>query len=406
MLAVIVVEGLDILWLSQGDVLVGAVRGLGQVKVTHQITGSHGSSHRAESLGLSRRSAKETPDPRMLNGFARSRALLWVEHEALLDEVKEQGIVRRDCLLNLATVRDAQNAILGVLDQVRTIVRVEVVILLPTLVDHALREHAEQLHDELKLLLLVVSREQRLASVELGEDAAERPHVDLLGVSDPEDDLRGAVIARLHVGVHLFIHEAARSKVNDFEQLTCGVHTENILRLQVTVNDLALFEEEESFKELCCVRPDLLDAKAVELILFQVFKQVSVEQLEDEALVLSEMNMLHQSHDVVLVVRVLVHEELEQFTLLLRELVVNLRVPVDFNSNSFAFLVVDGGDDLRKTAFAEDFNHLESVQDVIFGLEHVVTIFVIRVRDSVQRTCTRRYVVCIVNFSVSQRQLE
>ena len=46
-----------------------------------------------------------------------------------------------------------------VFDQERRVVSIEIVLLLSTLINHTLWEHTTKLHDEFKLLLLVISRE-------------------------------------------------------------------------------------------------------------------------------------------------------------------------------------------------------------------------------------------------------
>lgn len=53
--------------------------------------------------------------------------------------------------------------------------------------------HAEHLHDARQLLLLVLAREQRVARVQLGNDAAETPNVDGRVVVHAEDDLCGGL---------------------------------------------------------------------------------------------------------------------------------------------------------------------------------------------------------------------
>lgn len=72
-----------------------------------------------------------------------------------------------------------------------------------------------------------------------------------------------------------------------------------------------------------------------------MLKQISVEQLKDEALVLSKVHMFHQSHNVVFIVRVLIHEEPEQLSFLLRELVVDLCVSIYLHRNFHAMQVVN-----------------------------------------------------------------
>ena len=81
--------------------------------------------------------------------------------------------------------------------------------------------------------------------------------------------------------------------------------------------------------------------EALEVMLLQMLKQICVQELEDEALVLSKVDMLDQSHDVVLISRVFIHEEPQQFTLLLGKLVIDLCVPVDLDSDSHACHVIN-----------------------------------------------------------------
>ena len=108
-----------------------------------------------------------------------------------------------------------------------------------------------------------------------------------------------------------------------------------------------------------------------------MLEQVSVQELKYEALMLPEVDMLDQAHYVVLITWVLVHEESKQLALLLGKLVVNLRVSVDFHRNFDPVQVVDSRDDLSEAAFTEDFEHLETVEDLVTLLEDVVAIFVI-----------------------------
>ena len=49
--------------------------------------------------------------------------------------------------------------------------------------------HPENLHDAGKLLHLVLPREERVARVELGEDAPKAPHVNRHCVRNPQHDL-------------------------------------------------------------------------------------------------------------------------------------------------------------------------------------------------------------------------
>lgn len=61
---------------------------------------------------------------------------------------------------------------------------------------------AAHLHDAGYLLYFTLSREEGIACVEFGKDAAQAPHVNGHAVRVTQDDLRRAVEATLDVGVN------------------------------------------------------------------------------------------------------------------------------------------------------------------------------------------------------------
>lgn len=127
-----------------------------------------------------------------------------------------------------------------------------------TFVDHRIWWHSTELHDKLDLFLLVVSWEKWLTCVELSQDASKRPNINFLSVLDSHNDLWRTVETRLNIGVDLLITEAARTKVNNLEVSAHGVSTENILWLEITMNDLMLLQEYQSFDYLHCIVPNLV----------------------------------------------------------------------------------------------------------------------------------------------------
>lgn len=60
--------------------------------------------------------------------------------------------------------------------------------LLTTQVNHGLGWHATQLHNELKLLLLIVSWEKWLTGIQLCQNAAKTPDVYLFGILYSENN--------------------------------------------------------------------------------------------------------------------------------------------------------------------------------------------------------------------------
>lgn len=95
----------------------------------------------------------------MLHLLCCTRSLIWIKHEAVCEEIKEEMILRWNRLFESTIFRDAQDSILGILNEEGRVVVVKVVLLLATFVNHRLWEHSAELHDELKLLLLIVARE-------------------------------------------------------------------------------------------------------------------------------------------------------------------------------------------------------------------------------------------------------
>ena len=104
--------------------------------------------------------------------------------------------------------------------------------------------------------------------------------------------------------------KTAWTKIYNFEFLSGFVNTENILWLHITMNYFVFLKKDESLKQLIGIRLDLRFLKTCKSIVFQVLKQVSVEQLKYKALVISEVDMLVHPHYIMLIVFVLLHQEL------------------------------------------------------------------------------------------------
>ena len=108
--------------------------------------------------------------------------------------------------------------------------------------EHCVARDANHLHDQRKLVVLVFAREDRVSHCELSHDAAEAPHVDAGRVRDAKDDLRRAVKPTLDVSVHPLILKTGAAKVDDFDAGLRRVFEQNVLRLEVAVNDIVLFQ--------------------------------------------------------------------------------------------------------------------------------------------------------------------
>ena len=166
------------------------------------------------------------------------------------------------------------------------------------------------------------------------------------------------------------------------------------------MDHIALLEEDECLEQLGCVRAYLLDRESLEFVFFQVLEEISVEELEDKALMFSEVNVLAHSHDIVIVLRIFIHEKLEKFSFRFSKLMINLCVPIDFYSNYFTIQVINSGDNLCKTALSKHFKNFKAVQKMVFRLQHVIAIFIIFIGNSRRCVDPSWYIICVVHQTI------
>ena len=113
----------------------------------------------------------------MQDGLVGLQAALRIPAQAARDEVEEDVVVALEHLRERLGARAAALAFAGD-DGARLAEGVEEELLARRLLDQVLVRRAEDLHDAGQLLLLVLAREDGVARQQLGEDAAQRPHVD------------------------------------------------------------------------------------------------------------------------------------------------------------------------------------------------------------------------------------
>ena len=107
-----------------------------------------------------------------------------------------------------------------------------------SLLHHVLWDRSDNSNHSGQETLNRVILEEYISSEELSQDASETPNVDLVVVAASENDLRGAIRARLHIGAQMVMDEAAAAKVDDLD-LTARVRLDqNVLWLKVTVDKL------------------------------------------------------------------------------------------------------------------------------------------------------------------------
>ena len=67
--------------------------------------------------------------------------------------------------------------------------------------------------------------------------------------------------------------------------------------------------------------------------------------------------------------------------------------------------MINGRDNLREAAFAEHFDHLEPVENLVLRLQNVVALFIICVCDCVGNTRASWDLLCIIYSVIGQLQL-
>jgi hypothetical protein len=170
-----------------------------------------------------------------------------------------------------------------------------------------------ELHDVGELVLFVFAREEGVAGVELGEDAAEAPHVDSTCVGNPEDYLWGAIEARLDVSVDSLVLETARAVVNNLDAGLVLLFKQNIFWLQVTVHHFVVLLELQRLQNLDCEPPDQSKRNPLEVVGLYKFIEIHRKQLKTENQVLSKDIVIQNPHNIMLVVFILVVQQLQQF---------------------------------------------------------------------------------------------
>ena len=142
---------------------------------------------------------------------------------------------------------------------------------------------------------------------------------------------------------------------------------ENILRLHVTVNDLVSEEKVQTLEQGMSKLSDQLQTEPLELVLLDQLVEVDAEQLEGDAGVGPEGEVVEQVDDVVGVVLVLLPQVLQDPYLLLGLPVEPLLVPDHLQRHVVVVLVVVGLDHLAEAALSNHFEHLVPVGQMVVG---------------------------------------
>lgn len=146
-------------------------------------------------------------DERVVDSLVGLESAVGIPAQTAGDEVDESFVVGFERLLQRLATRPASAAFARDCDA-RFADRVEEELLPRATLNQMTVRRAKDLHDACELFLLVLAREDGIAGPELGQNAAEGPHVDAEAVAAAQDDLGAAVEAGLDVGVHFLFFAA------------------------------------------------------------------------------------------------------------------------------------------------------------------------------------------------------
>lgn len=105
-------------------------------------------------------------------------------------------------------------------------------------VQHPLGEGADDADDPGEQALHGLVLEEHVAREQLGQDAAQTPHVDLVVVLAADDDLGRPVAAALDVRAQVVVDVATRPEIDDLHLRLRVALYQDVLRLQVAVDQL------------------------------------------------------------------------------------------------------------------------------------------------------------------------
>ena len=134
------------------------------------------------------------------------------------------------------------------------------------------------------LFALVRAREQGETREELDHDAAEGPHIDLLGVGeDAKHDVWCTVEPTLDVGVHNLVLETTASKVCNGDSTLILLFHKNVFGFQIAVDDAQLLQIAQSGEQLDGEASNQAILKALVVVHLDELVQVDGVQFKHDA---------------------------------------------------------------------------------------------------------------------------
>jgi hypothetical protein len=87
--------------------------------------------------------------------------------------------------------------------------------------------------------------------------------------------------------------------------------------------------------------------------------------------------LLLHPHNILLIKRIVFHKPRKQVSLILREFMVKLGIPIDFDGHTRLLLMIKSLDNLCKAALAEYRNDFKSVQQMILVINNQIAFLIV-----------------------------
>lgn len=137
------------------------------------------------------------------------------------------------------------------------------------------------------------------------------------------------------------------------------------------MNDTVLIQIVEGNQDLDCKSLDQIKREALEMIHLNELVQVDREHLEGDHEVLSEVELVHSTDDVLLVLRIFFIQVLDQFCLNQSLFVESFFVFQYFKSTVLPLLVIIAFKNDAKATLADLFDDLVSISEMLVDLAEV-----------------------------------
>lgn len=102
--------------------------------------------------------------------------------------------------------------------------------------------YANNLHNSWHLVLLTLSRENRVAYIQFDHYTSKTPHVDSAIIRNSQHNFRCSVESWLNVSIHTLVNKSGTAKINHLYPWLIRFFQHDVLRFEITVNYLEHFE--------------------------------------------------------------------------------------------------------------------------------------------------------------------